>query len=273
MHGDFLFRALFLFMALTDFQVFVKGNDAPDESTNRAATLAQLTKTVESYSLFIGDKQPESLKLVTPPVLHYSDQISPVTDGLVFAWTKNGRPEAIMALHPGTQGNTWIEFRSLSLSPLAATRLGITEWRPRNAGIDFQAFEDAAAPDTTVAKRLTQMRSMLRDLSASVLDSAKGRQELRLLTQPLFRYSRPEQGILDGAIFAFVLSTNPELLLVVEAQVINDKPQWLYSVARFTGRKTELQLKNRTIWPVTELPSTRDSSAPFYQLRALITDP
>jgi len=57
---------------------------------------------------------------------------------------------------------------------------------------------------------------------------------------------------------------------VVEAQTINGKPQWMYSPARFTGRQCDLRVGNQQVWPRGELPSTRDSAAPFYQLRKLI---
>lgn len=39
--------------------------------------------------------------------------------------------------------------------------------------------------------------------------------ECRLLPQPLYRFDAPEQGILDGAIFAFVVANDPDLLLTV----------------------------------------------------------
>lgn len=267
-----LIQQLALLLTLGVAVAPTKAEEAPEKAAERAATVAHLTKVVENFSISIGDEQPEPLELVKSPVLHYSDQISPVTDGLVFVWTKAARPEAIMALHPGTKGHTWIEFKSLSASPLSAVRHGHTEWRPRNAGVEFKPFADAPTPESTTTKRLAQMRSLLRPFTASVMDNAKGRQELRLLTQPLYRYSQPDSGILDGGVFAFVLSTNPELLVVLEAQTPNNKPQWVYSIARFSGRETELRLQDRPIWPASDLPSTKDPSASFFQLRSLIAD-
>src|SRR5262249_20737223 len=113
---------------------------------------------------------------------------------------------------------------------------------------------------------------LLRPFTASVRDNVNGSQPLRLLPQPLVRYAQTERGVLDGALFAFVLSTNPELLLVVEAQTVDDKSQWMYSVARFTGRQTDLRFQDRQIWTTADLPSTRDPQATFFQLRALIDD-
>jgi hypothetical protein len=265
-------HCLGLSMALLALALNATGDETSKQLADQAATLARLTKTIESYSTFMDGDQEHALEPLKKPVLHYSDTISPVTDGLVFVWTKAGRPEAVMALHPGTHGHTWIEFKSLSLSPLTAARQGRVEWTPRTAGVDFRPLENAAAPEATDGKRLTQMRSLLRPFTASVWDNANGSQPLRLLPQPLFRYAQPERGILDGALFAFVLSTNPELLVVVEAQTIDGKQQWMYSIGRFTGRQTELRFQDREIWTTADLSSTKDPNATFFQLRTLVAE-
>jgi len=250
-----------------------QADEKAEISAERAASQARLAKVVESYSITIGDDRADPLELAKTPVLRYSDSVSPVSDGLVFIWTKAGRPEAAMAIHHGTEGHKWIEFKSLSRSPLAAVRQGHTEWNPTTPGVDFTPVERAPPPDEAAPKRLSQMRSLVRSFTASVSDNKIGRQELRLLSQPIFRYSQPDRGILDGGLFAFVLTTNPELLLVVEAQIIDNQPQWMYSPARFTGRNSELRYNNRQVWPQSDLMSTKDPAAPFFQLRALIPEP
>jgi hypothetical protein len=243
-----------------------------DETAERAEGLARLTKTIEAYSIAMGAEPREALELVKSPVLRYSDTISPVSDGVVFVWTKAGRPEAVMAAHHGTQGHTWLEFRSLSLSPLTATWKDAVEWTSRTAGVEFQPIERAPQPDQSAARRLSQMRSMLEAFSASVSDNRLGRQELRLLAQPIYRYAQPERGIVDGGIFAFVLTTNPEFLVVVEAQTIEGKSRWMYSPARFTGRQCELRMNNQPVWPQDELPMTHDPTAAFFQMRKLVEE-
>ena len=259
-----------LLLAIVALGHRAQGDETAETSAERAASLARLTKVVESYAITIGDDRAEPLELVQKPVLRYSDAVSAVSDGVVFAWTKAGRPEAVMAVHPGTEGRMWIEFKSLSQNSLTAVRQGQTEWHPRTAGLEFTPMDGAPLPDQTAAKRLSQMRSLLRSFSASISDNKLGRQELRSLSQPVFRYSQPDRGIVDGGLFAFVLTTNPELLLVVEAQIINGQPQWMYAPARFTGRKSELRFNDQLVWPLDDLMSTKDPAAPFFQLRALI---
>src|SRR4051794_22755855 len=109
-----------VFLAAVALSRSAMGDEIVDASAQRAASLARLTKVIESYSIAIGTDRSEQLELVKAPVLRYSDTVSPVADGLVFVWAKAGRPEAVMAAHHGTEGRTWLEFRSLSLSPLTA---------------------------------------------------------------------------------------------------------------------------------------------------------
>ncbi len=69
----------------------------------------------------------------------------------------------------------------------------------------------AAAPATTPAERLRQMRDLAREFHI-VMETESGRSDLRLLTQPVYRYEAKT----DGALFAFVLTTDPEAWLLIE---------------------------------------------------------
>jgi hypothetical protein len=236
-----------------------------DGQGERAVSLERLLNVAEGYTITIGSGDGQRLELVKAPVLRYSDPVTSISDGIVLVWTKNGRPEAVMALHPGSKDRTWIEFQSLSLSPLYAASTEQPDWSPRNAGIVFKPMVGATQPEDGAPERLSQMRKMLRAFSASVSDDKNGRQELRLLSQPVFRYSQVDRGIIDGGIFAFVRATNPELLIVVEAQVIDGAARWCYSPARFTGRACELRLNDEPIWSHEVLTRPKDPSASYFQ--------
>ncbi|MBI3469717.1 MAG: hypothetical protein HY000_42505 [Planctomycetes bacterium] len=250
----------------------VAADEPAEAASERAASLARLTKVIESYTITMGEDRAEQLELVKAPVLRYSDPITSITDGLVFVWTKAGRPEAAMAIHPGSLGRTWLEFKSLSNSPLRAERMGQPDWFPTGPGVDFKPVEDAPPPDKTAPQRLSQMRSILRSFSAAIIDPQSGRQELRPLSQPVFRYSQPDRGIVDGALFVFVRATNPELLIMLEAQVVNDKPRWSYSPARFTGRECELRFQDRPVWSHGVLRQPKDPAEPYFQLLEFIPE-
>jgi hypothetical protein len=85
---------------------------------------------------------------------------------------------------------------------------------------------------------------------------------LRQLASPLHRYADESAGIVDGAIFAFANGTNPEVLLVLEAQAAKDSTlHWQYSLAQMTGGAVTVELDGKEVWQQTEAdpPAVRDS--------------
>ena len=72
--------------------------------------------------------------------------------------------------------------------------------------------------------------------------------ELRLLTQPLYRYQDETAGILHGALFAFVEANDPEVLLLLEAVGSNVKePQWRYT-RECTSYRVQVKLDDRDVF-------------------------
>ncbi len=58
-----------------------------------------------------------------------------------------------------------------------------------------------------------------------------------LLPQPVYRYSDPNTGLIDGSLFLFAIGTNPEVFLFVECHGKDGEPRaWQYGVARRPGR-------------------------------------
>ena len=249
---------------------FIAGEE-PAAIDERSASLAKLTNSMEGFTISAGAGPSANLELIKTPVLRYSDPITTnsfakVSDGAVFVWTKNGFPEAVTAIHDSKTGRLWVEFLSLSTSPLTATRLGQKHWHPTKSGLEFKPIEDAPIPEKNAPQRMAQMRVLLPAFSASISDQDSARQELRLLSRPALRYAQLDRGILDGAIFVFARSTNPEMLLILEARIVDDKPRWMYSPARFTGRKAEMQYRDNPIWSHEIFPALRNPAEPFFQM-------
>ena len=115
------------------------------------------------------------------------------------------------------------EFHSLSLSTLDVVRGGTHEhlWKPRAAGIELSPDRRRPSP-CRLGRAAARGRcgAMAREFSAATRDAKDNRWELRLLSQPLYRYESTDPDVLDGALFAFVTSagTDPEALLVIEAR-------------------------------------------------------
>jgi hypothetical protein len=63
--------------------------------------------------------------------------------------------------------------------------------------------------------------------------------------------STPE--LVDSAVFAMVSTagTDPEVLIVIEAPMVDGEPRWQYAVCRFTDLKTWVSLDDQEVWSFT----------------------
>ncbi len=199
------------------------------------------TSDADEYTIYRDSSRKEKLELRRKPVLVCSNPTREGGDGAVFVWTCQGRAEVIATLFSfPTIGprQLYHEFHSLSLSVLDVSRAGThaSTWTPLAPGIELAALTGAAAPAQSAAQRLSQMRALTREFSASTTDRSDRRLELRLLPQPIYRYESTDPDVVDGALFAFVTSTDPEALLDIEARKPStaDAPVWDYAVCRLT---------------------------------------
>jgi hypothetical protein len=227
-------------------------------TANRKANLEPFLKDAQTYEMTLLARAPVRLELMPNPVMNW--------DGSAFIWLKDGRPEIIGAFWTNLEPRTARvrhphAFHSLSEYPIEARFGKHLVWNPKKPGLQFKPIEGAEAPDDKSWRRLTQMRALAREFSVTGVYGRledTSRRQLRLLTQPIFRYE-PTAGIVqDGAIFAFthdVLGTDPDALVVIEARQADGKPRWEYSFARFhftelTGHHQENQVwKVENEWP------------------------
>ena len=124
---------------------------------------------------------------------------------------------------------------------------------------------DAAAVADSPARRLRQMRDLAAGFSVVLIDrrgNAEGeRQNLRLLTNPIYRYASPDRGVTDGALFAFVVGTDPEALLVVEARG-EEHDTWQYALARLNRDELAAYRQEREVWR-TDRTGYQDRDKPY----------
>ena len=132
-------------------------------------------------------------------------------------------------------------------------------WQPRHATGEFQPIMVASPPADGKAKRLVQMRALAREFAAfddfkiNATDQETTRHELRLMSSPLYRYDDPQRGIMDGAVFAFTLGTDPELLVVLEARDDRESSRsWEYALGAMTCWAVEVKHRGSSVWRVPE---------------------
>jgi hypothetical protein len=98
------------------------------------------------------------------------------------------------------------------------------------------------------------MRALAADFSAVLIDRRRNpdgeRQALRLLMNPVFRYASPERNVADGAIFAFVVGTDAEVLLLLEARGEPNEYRWQYALARLNRDELAASFKEQEVWRV-----------------------
>jgi hypothetical protein len=195
-------------------------------------------------------------------------------------WVHDGRPVAAASVFPFGR-SLCHELCSLSRNAelVARDRSG-TVWAPESAGLKFDDVPDAPAPAETPLLRLAQMKSLGARFRATLTgwkDDESEREELRLLPRPLYRYdikaaTETHPDLRDGALFAFVQGTDPEVLLLVEEVVLGDRPRWQYAFARATSGALEARLGEQLVWKVKRSTDTTSRTDPQITIRRVLED-
>jgi hypothetical protein len=255
-------------MVATIFVALLLSGQVPADSAQADFAKAQQKKwnehyaaTAAQYEITRGENGQDKLELKPDAVLHWSNPVrGGDTNGAVFVWTHQGRAEVVGTIFShlvADDPNLKVmahSFQSLSEEPLAGSRPGKAgRWSLAGAGVIPKPIKDASPPAKSRPGRLSQMRDLAREFTATtVLDGVE--QDLRLLTQPLHRQEKPTDEVLDGALFTFVTGTDPELMLVIEARPAGGagEPVWHYAAGRFTDLPLTLLRKEVELWTHTQ---------------------
>jgi hypothetical protein len=193
--------------------------------------------------------------LETPkePVLRWTNPFAGRVYGNTYVWLLRGRPAAAGSLYryftPYQSLNG--ELVALTGTKLVASRNEKVIWRPRDEW-EWHALPGSPAPAGTAPQRLVQMRTLVGELTVEMLDTRnvpRGEaQTPRLLPRALYRYEAERTKTLDGALYAFVLGTDPELLLLLECDTAAARPEWRFGVGRMNRDAIRLLRKRELVW-------------------------
>jgi hypothetical protein len=227
------------------------GKDEPEEpkKLNEA-----IEKSVNWYDITPG----EGAEPLTPiPVLRWRNVVrGQEGEAMMVVWAHNGRPVAVASIYPW-DGKMNHEFDSLSpANKVVARDKDRVVWSPAAAGVEFKEVPKAPQPGKTPAERLRQMKAIAEGFKATMTGWAgddSDREELRLLPRPLHRYDlagakEPDPKLLDGALFAYVQGTDPEVVLVLEAAGESENARWQYAFVRATSGGREGKLGDEGVW-------------------------
>lgn len=214
-------------------------------------------------------------KLTPVPVIRWRNVVrGQEGEAMMVVWAHHGRPTALASVYPWKEKMVH-EFDSLSRGAKLFARDGdAVIWSPEAAGVEFKAVPKAPAPARTAPERLRQMKAIAEGFKATMTGWAadnSDQESLRLLPRPLHRYDLAgvkdkdrDPDLLDGALFAYVLGTDPEIVLALEAVGPADKAEWQCAFVRATSGGLEVKLGDEVVWSATKHPANRNPKLPHF---------
>jgi hypothetical protein len=223
-----------------------------------------ITASVKWYEVYPSAESKDAAEART--VLRWANNTRGSEDGVTVLFVHAGRPLAAVCIYPWAK-HLVHDFESLSRDKIVARRDGEVVWQPQTAGVAFADIPGVPTPAETRALRLRQMKALAQKFQATLLGwktDNSDREQLRLLTRPLYRYDPKEGAVTDGAVFAFAMGTDPEALLLVEAVKERGAAKWQYAFARRTSGELEARLGEAVVWNAERFPQQDDARKPHF---------
>lgn len=231
------------------------GADETAEKEQRAAYLRAMRRmAAECKVVRLTDDGEVGCTMTKKSVLNWADSARHpdlLVPGTCWIWHDQGRPQLIGEIYGRTNDvGAWNMFNcSLSSDEVRFTG-GSHSWIAQGS-----YYTPMAIPNSTVAEskaaRTFQLKQLARRFDSHQFWDGE-RYELRLLSQPLYRYEDERAGIIDGAIYALVHGTNPEVLLLIEAQEPRETSrgveQWKVAFGSLAGARCVVRLDREEIW-------------------------
>jgi hypothetical protein len=226
-----------------------------DELTGNAAKGAEFAADeAKRYDLRRADQGKRPFALVPKPLLRWSNPTRGEVHGSVYLWTHDGCPEAISSAYQMFHRKQLnVELVSLSEAALTGKRNDKVRWSP-GAGVTFAPLPDAPAPAATPEARRFQMRALAGKFTGHLAerDAPDNLSELRLMNRPLHQYAATDKSGREGAIFAFVTTTDPEIVLLIESRPKGTGREWVWAAARMHYCRLLLKLGDKAVWDVPQ---------------------
>ncbi|QDV42355.1 hypothetical protein Enr13x_22000 [Stieleria neptunia] len=258
------YRVFLIVLGCVLMPVSVDGDDAleKEQIDKWSSYYLQQAKSYELRLAYPGD---EALTLVPTPVLRWQNPLRSTTHGECFVWTLDGRALAVASIfsYPieNDQRRVARAFNSFADSPLVAGEDQQPFWQA--AAVEKEEWQMVpGSPDvaSSASRRLFQMRSLARQFTAQ-LGGTDGEEQrmLRLMAAPLYRYGLHDEAEKDGALFAFVMGTDPEIILLLESRETDSGLKWFFLAGRHSYTTLVLRHQDREVWR-----HTRGENSPRY---------
>lgn len=213
--------------------------------------------------------EEKSLRPKSAPILRYSDPARVYPAAGVWRLGESGRPPLLVSVEYWLRAETdepriMFEFISFTDQKLELKADDQTTWRGDGGAAAFTPLENAPKPAASDRQRLLQLRYLARRFTASEKHMGEF-YDLRLLPQPLDRYTDKQRGVEDAAIFVLAFGTNPELALLIE----NAAGGWRYAVMRMSWAELAIKFDDKEVARFEQLGDFPKSGA--YQTSGHVT--
>lgn len=210
-----------------------------------------------------------AFQIAEQPLLSYSDPARGYAAAGLWRIGKQGRPLGYVSVeywsaHDGEPPRLSMEFLSMTDAAFELSDARRPLWYPSASGIEFRDLAGPAKPAANERLRLRQFKATAQRFTIS--ERLLGEPyTLRMLPNPIDRYSDPEAGIVDAAAFAFAYGTNPEAILLIECS----EDAWRYGVAHTSSAEVTVEFDGQEAFRIDELTSwekTKPHSADWYNI-------
>jgi hypothetical protein len=227
-------------------------SDANVRQEDREQTMKEMRAEAESIKIFLSAKsdQTSELQLREQPLFRHDSPTRLYADGSLWVWMDAGRPVAFAKIFlPAAPGNDCWVWSSATTDPVEAVRRGAREWYPREGGITFHELPGAPSPAKSDALRMRQMKQFVRRFGGHEFwRPDRTRQELRLMPQPVLRYTVPDKLVFDGAVFIMAHETEPECILMLEAAKKDGHEIWQYGALAIGSAEFHIDLDGKEFY-------------------------
>lgn len=237
------------------------------------ARLKYMTRALEKYTVALDGDREHPAKLDPKVTMRWSNPVGDVVDGLltIYATAPGARPAMIAHFHlhgPVLNGLEMHEFADVHPGAVDLYRGDRKVWSPRERYGKFQALPGAPKPSTKAPLRLAQIKNMAGRFE--IIDAFRAPnsepqpQLLRMMARPTCRYGSDDEEIVDGALFTYVLATDPEACLLIEIHRNGTEYMWEYLLIPMTIYALDAKLDGRQVWSKPEAMVFGDPRAPHY---------
>jgi len=244
-----------------------------DAVKTEAKTAADLgTEEVARWTFRLPNDPKAELKFVSTPILKWTNPTVGRVYGNVYVITHDGCPRAIVCPYKWFAPYQSLDMECLSVTsqPIEGVRNQNVVWSAKSSGLEWKPVPGEPVVGKTPLERQRQMKKLAEEFTAEMFDTRVNiggeDQQLRPMTQPVYRYESPSRAVLEGGVFAYVVGTDPELFLMLQAIEKDGSRQWQYGLARMSMDSMRMKHQQKDVWQAEKLTleTLRNMKQPYF---------